>query len=189
MKSAARGGRRAAARIRLLVLDVDGVLTDGGLYYGPSGEEIKRFDVQDGLAIVAARRAGLSVAVISGRASAAVTRRMAELGIAEVHQGVEDKAEVLSALTARLGLDVGDVGVMGDDLGDLAMMRRAGLALAPANAVREVRSAAHWVSRCRGGGGAVREAIELLLAARNAWPPPTGGDSRTARSAKRPPRS
>ena len=82
MKSAARGGRRAAARIRLLVLDVDGVLTDGGLYYGPSGEEIKRFDVQDGLAIVAARRAGLSVAVISGRASAAVARRMAELGIA-----------------------------------------------------------------------------------------------------------
>ena len=184
MRSAARGGRRAAARIRLLVLDVDGVLTDGGLYYGPSGEEIKRFDVQDGLAIVAARRAGLSVAVISGRASAAVTRRMAELGIVEVHQGVADKAEVLAAMTARLGLDVGDVGVMGDDLGDLALMRRAGLALAPANAAREVRSVAHWVSRNRGGGGAVREAIELLLKARNAWPPPTAED-RTERSAKR----
>lgn len=189
MRSAARRGRRGAARIRLLVLDVDGVLTDGGLYYGPSGEEIKRFDVQDGLAVVAARRAGLSVAVISGRASAAVTRRMAELGITEVHQGVEDKTVVLAALTARLGLDLADVAVMGDDLGDLALMRRVGLALAPGNAVREVRSAADWVSRRRGGGGAVREAIELLLKARTAWPPPTSGGPRTERAAKRPPRS
>jgi 3-deoxy-D-manno-octulosonate 8-phosphate phosphatase (KDO 8-P phosphatase) len=163
--------RRAAARIRLLVLDVDGVLTNGGLYYGTSGEEIKRFDVQDGLAVVAARRAGLAVAVISGRASAAVTRRMAELGITEVHQGVEDKTVVLAGLTARLGLDLADVAVMGDDLGDLAVMRQAGLALAPANAVREVRSAADWVSRRGGGAGAVREAIELLLKARKAWPP------------------
>ena len=179
-----RPDRRAAARIRLLVLDVDGVLTDGGLYYGPSGEEIKRFDVQDGMAVVAARRAGLSVAVISGRASAAVTRRMAELGITEVHQGVEDKTVVLAALTARLGLDLGDVAVMGDDLGDLALMRRVGLALAPDNAVREVRSAADWVSRRRGGAGAVREAIEFLLKARTAWPP-TSGDPRTERAAKR----
>jgi len=175
VRSAARGrSRRAASRIRLLVLDVDGVLTDGGLYYGTSGEEIKRFDVQDGLAVVAARRAGLAVAVISGRASAAVTRRMAELGITEVHQGVEDKTVVLAALTARLGLDLEDVAVMGDDLGDLALMRRVGLALAPANAVREVRSAADWVSRRLGGAGAVREAIELLLQARKAWPPASG---------------
>ena len=147
---------------------------------------MKRFDVQDGLAVVAARRAGLCVAVISGRASRAVTRRMAELGITEVHQGVEDKTVVLAALTARLGLGLGDVAVMGDDPGDLALMRRVGLALAPANAVREVRSAADWVSRRWGGAGAVREAIELLLKARKAWPPPIGGSLQRGSSAKPP---
>ncbi len=167
--SSAKIGR--AARIRLLVLDVDGVLTDGGLYYGPSGEDTKRFYVQDGLAMVEAQRAGLAVAVISGRASAPVTRRLAELGITEVHQGVEDKSAVLAALMTRLGLDAAEVAVMGDDLSDLPLMRRVGLALAPLNAVREVRAAAHWVSRRGGGEGAVREALELLLRARKAWPP------------------
>jgi 3-deoxy-D-manno-octulosonate 8-phosphate phosphatase (KDO 8-P phosphatase) len=152
------------------VLDVDGVLTDGGLHYGPSGEEAKRFHVQDGLAMVAAQRAGLTIAIISGRASAAVSRRMAELGITEVHQGVDDKAAVLDALMARLGLGFLDVAVMGDDLTDLPLMRRAGLALAPPNAVAETRKAAHWLSRRRGGDGAVRDAIELLLKARKAWP-------------------
>lgn len=159
-------------RIRLLVLDVDGVLTDGGLYCGPAGEEIKRFHVQDGLAVAAAQRAGLHVAVISGRASASVTRRMAELGVVDVHQGVEDKVAVLASLMTRLGLDSAQVAVMGDDLMDLPLMRHAGLALAPPNAVPEVRRAAHWISRRRGGDGAVREAIEFLLRARKAWPPP-----------------
>jgi 3-deoxy-D-manno-octulosonate 8-phosphate phosphatase (KDO 8-P phosphatase) len=162
--------RSRPARIRLLVLDVDGVLTDGGLYYGPSGEEAKRFHVHDGLAMVAAQRAGLAIAVISGRASASVTRRMTELGIAEVHQGVEDKAAVLARLMTRLGLGPADVAVMGDDVSDLPAMREVGLALAPINAVPEARSAAHWISRRRGGEGAVREAIELLLRARKAWP-------------------
>ena len=96
---------------------------------------------------------------------------MAELGITEVHQGVEDKSAVLAALMTRLGLDPAEVAAMGDDLGDLPLMRRAGLALAPLNAVREVREAAHWVSRRAGGEGAVREAVELLLRARKAWPP------------------
>ncbi len=162
---------RAAARIRLLVLDVDGVLTDGGLYYGPSGEETKRFDAQDGLAMVEARRAGLVIAVVSGRASAATARRMGELGIDEVHQAVDDKSAVLASLMARLAVDAAEVAVMGDDLADLPLMRRAGLALAPLNAAPEVRRAAHWVSRRRGGDGAVRAAVELLLKARNAWPP------------------
>ena len=162
---------RAAARIRLLVLDVDGVLTDGGLYYGPSGEETKRFDVQDGLAMVEARRAGLVLAVLSGRSSAAVARRMGELGIAEVHQGVADKDAAIVELMARLGLDRTEVAMMGDDLADLPPMKRAGLALAPGNAVAEVRAAAHWVSRRAGGAGAVRDALELLLKARKAWPP------------------
>ena len=162
---------RAAARIRLLVLDVDGVLTDGGLYYGPSGEDTKRFDVQDGLAMVEARRAGLTLAILSSRSSAAVARRMEELGIAEVHQGVGDKDAALTELMARLGLDRTEVAMMGDDLPDLPSMKRAGLALAPVNAVPEVREAAHWVSRRAGGAGAVRDALELLLKARKAWPP------------------
>ncbi len=160
-----------AARIRLLILDVDGVLTDGGLVYGPSGEETKRFHVHDGLALVAARKAGLQVAVLSSRASAAVTRRMAELGVTEVHQGVSDKAPALESLCERLGVKAGEVAMMGDDLPDLAAMARAGLALAPANAVAEVKRAADWVARRRGGEGAVREAVEMLLKARRAWPP------------------
>jgi len=160
-----------AARIRLLILDVDGVLTDGGLLYGASGEETKRFHVHDGLALVAARKAGLQVAVLSSRASAAVTRRMTELGVSEVHQGVGDKASALGALCERLGVPMSAVAMMGDDLPDLAAMGRVGLALAPANAVAEVKRAAHWVARRRGGDGAVREAVEMLLKARRAWPP------------------
>ncbi len=162
-----------AVRIRLLVLDVDGVLTDGGLDYGAAGEETKRFFVQDGLALVAARRAGLAIAVISGRGSAAVTRRMTELGVSEVHQGVQDKVAALESVMRRLGLRAAEVAVMGDDLPDLALMKQAGLALAPANAVAEVRRAADWVARRAGGAGAVRDAVEMLLKARKDWPPRT----------------
>ena len=165
------GGVTARARrIRLLVLDVDGVLTDGGLFYGPGGEEWKRFDVHDGLGLVMARRAGLEVAIISGRASVAVTRRMAELGLTEVHQGVADKAAVLATVAGRLGVSPAEVAVMGDDLADLPLLRGAGLALAPANAVAAVREVAHRVTRRSGGAGAVREAVELLLAARPRTP-------------------
>jgi len=154
---------------------VDGVLTDGGLFVSAGGEEIKRFHVHDGLALVAARRAGLQIAILSSRASAAVTRRMTELGVGEIHQGVTDKAGALDALRERLGLAVGEVAMMGDDLPDLPAMARAGLALAPANAAAEVRRAAHWVARRRGGDGAVREAVEMLLKSRRAWPPRSGG--------------
>jgi 3-deoxy-D-manno-octulosonate 8-phosphate phosphatase (KDO 8-P phosphatase) len=164
-----------ASRIRLLVLDVDGVLTDGGLFVSASGEEAKRFHVHDGLALVAARKAGLQIAILSSRASAAVTRRMTELGVGEVHQGVTDKAGALDALRERLGLAVGEVAMMGDDLPDLPAMARAGLALAPANAAAEVKRTAHWVARRRGGDGAVREAVEMLLKSRRAWPPRSGG--------------
>ncbi|MCI0546415.1 MAG: HAD hydrolase family protein [Candidatus Rokubacteria bacterium] len=162
---------RGAGAVRLLVLDVDGVLTDGGLCYGPAGEDTKRFHVHDGLALQAAGAAGLAIAVVSGRSSVAVTRRMAELGITEVHQGASDKVAVLEALLGRLGLRPAEVAVMGDDLPDLPVMQRAGLALAPANAVPEVRRAADWVSRRPGGGGAVREAVEMLLGARWRRPP------------------
>ena len=160
-----------ASRIRLLVLDVVGVLTDGVLVFGPSGEETKRFHVRDGLAVQIARRAGIEVAVVSGRASAAVTRRMSELGIIEVHQGIADKAATLRALLGRLGVKAEETAVMGDDLPDLPVMKIAGLALAPSDAAPEVKRAAGWVSRSPGGHGAVREAVEMLLRSRKVWPP------------------
>ena len=163
--------RARAARIQLLVLDVDGVLTDGRLHFSAGGEDMKVFHVRDGLAMVAARKAGLLIAVISGRASPAVSRRMAELGVEDLHQGVSDKSEVLAGIRSRLGLEMADIAVMGDDLNDLPLMRDAGLALAPLDAAPEVRRSSHWISRQPGGAGAVREAIEMLLKARKAWPP------------------
>jgi 3-deoxy-D-manno-octulosonate 8-phosphate phosphatase (KDO 8-P phosphatase) len=170
-KATPRSAPERASQIRLLILDVDGVLTDGVLLYGASGEETKRFHVRDGLAIQAARRAGLEIAVVSGRASAAVTRRMSELGVVEVHQGVADKESLLRGLLARLGVKAAETAVMGDDLLDLPLMRIAGLAMAPSDAVPEVRRGADWVARAAGGHGAVREAVELLLRSRKAWPP------------------
>ncbi len=170
-KATPRSAAGKAPRTRLLVLDVDGVLTDGVLVYGASGEEIKRFHVRDGLAMQQARRAGVEVAIVSGRASAAVTRRMSELGVVEVHQGVGDKEALLRGLLARLGVSAAETAVMGDDLPDLPLMRMAGIAMAPVDAAPEVRQAADWVSRLAGGHGAVREAIEWLLRSRKAWPP------------------
>jgi len=168
--------RRAAARaraVRLLLLDVDGVLTDGRLIYGPAGEETKVFHVRDGHAIVLARAAGIEVAVVSGRKSAAVSRRLEDLGVREVHQGVGDKAALLPDLCARHGLRPAEVAFMGDDLPDLPLLRQVGLALAPADGALEVRRLAHWTALRPGGGGAVREAVEWLLRARGGWPPLT----------------
>jgi 3-deoxy-D-manno-octulosonate 8-phosphate phosphatase (KDO 8-P phosphatase) len=170
-KATPRSAAGKARRTRLLVLDVDGVLTDGVLVYGASGEEIKRFHVRDGLALQQARRAGVEVAIVSGRASAAVTRRMSELGVVEVYQGVGDKEALLRGLLARLGVSAAETAVMGDDLPDLPLMRMAGIAMAPVDAAPEVRQVADWVSRSAGGHGAVREAVEWLLRSRKAWPP------------------
>jgi len=167
-----RAFRRRARAVRLLLLDVDGVLTDGRLHYGPRGEDRKVFHVRDGLALVGAQRAGLRVVVLSGRASAAVSRRMADLGIREVHQDVVNKVEFFAELLARLGLTAAEVAYMGDDLPDLPLLAAAGLALAPADAATEVRGVAHWVARRAGGAGAVREAVEAILRAQAAWPPP-----------------
>ena len=171
MKAGPTFAARAKA-IRLLILDVDGVLTDGRLVYGPAGEELKVFHVQDGLAIVGAQRSGLIVAVISGRASPAVSRRMADLGVLEVHQGTDDKEAVLDALLRRRRVTPRETAYMADDLPDLPLLRRVGLALAPANAAAEVKRVVHWVGRRAGGQGAVREAVETILKARGSWPPP-----------------
>ena len=165
--------RAGAARVRLVVLDVDGVLTDNGVFIGAaSGErvEFKRFDIQDGLGLALLRLAGLEVAVVSGRVSDATGLRMKELGIAEVVQ--DDGARKLPALRrilASRGLDWAAVCYVGDDLADVPVMRRVGVPIAVQNAVPEVKALARFVTERRGGDGAVREAIEMLLRARGEW--------------------
>jgi 3-deoxy-D-manno-octulosonate 8-phosphate phosphatase (KDO 8-P phosphatase) len=150
--------------IRLLVLDVDGVLTDGRLYFGPRGETLKVFHVRDGHGIVQLRRAGLEVAVISGRRSPMVTARCRELGIRHVHQGSADKLAVFTRLCARLRLTPAACACVGDDLPDLPLMQAVALSFAVADAHPAVRRAAAHVTRLPGGAGAVREVCDRLLA-------------------------
>ena len=159
---------RAAEAIRLLVLDVDGVLTDGRLYFGPRGEALKVFHVRDGYGLVQLRSAGVEVAVISGRRSAAVRARCRELGVRHVHQGVSDKLAVLERLCARLHLVPAECACVGDDLPDLPLMRTVALSFAVADAHPQVRRAADVVTRHAGGRGAVREVCERLLGRRAA---------------------
>jgi 3-deoxy-D-manno-octulosonate 8-phosphate phosphatase (KDO 8-P phosphatase) len=163
--------RRKLEPIRLLVLDVDGVLTDGTLLYTERGEEIKVFHVRDGLGVRLLQRCGIDVAVITGRSAAAVRTRCRDLGLADedIVLGSRDKLADLSALTARLDLDHRQVAVMGDDLQDLPMLARAGFAVCPADAVPEVAAACDLVCGTPGGRGAVREVAELLLKAAGRW--------------------
>jgi len=156
--------------IKLLVLDVDGVLTDGRVQLDSRGEEIKVFYSRDGYGLKALQRAGVEVAVITGRASLALTRRMSELGIEEVHQGVDDKGAVLDRLIRERGLGKEHVCCVGDDIPDIPMLARAGLGVAVNDAAMEVRDAATLVTRKPGGRGAVRELCELILKAKGLWP-------------------
>lgn len=158
-----------AARVRMLVLDVDGVLTDGLLYYTNTGDEIKTFNIRDGLGIKLLQQAGVRVAIITGRMSRIVERRALELGIEEVVQGREDKRAALLELCQRSGLTLQDCAYMGDDLPDLGAVVAAGLGMTVADASAAVREAADWVSVLAGGHGAVREACEFILAARGDW--------------------
>ena len=155
-----------ARRVRLLVLDVDGVLTDGGLYYGAGGESLQRFHVHDGAGIKAVMAAGIEVAVISARSTPAVTARMKELGVETVIQGEENKLEELTGLAGQMGIGLDAVACIGDDTTDVPMMRRAGLAIAVADAREPALDAAHFQTAARGGHGAVREACDMLLLAR-----------------------
>jgi 3-deoxy-D-manno-octulosonate 8-phosphate phosphatase (KDO 8-P phosphatase) len=159
-----------ARRVRLLLLDVDGVLTDGTVTIDAAGGEQKAFHIRDGLGIVWARREGLEVGFLSGRPSPVTERRAEELGVRIVSQPGPDKVRGYLELIAERHLDDADVAYMGDDLLDLPIFRRVGLTAAPADAVEDVRARAHWVSRHGGGRGAVREFVELLLAARGSWP-------------------
>ena len=165
---------KVAERIRLVGLDVDGVLTDGGIYLaaGADGERIeaKRFHIMDGLGIRLLRESGVEVAIITGRVSHAVRLRAEELGISECHQDSSAaKLPIVDALLHRRGLSWDEFAFVGDDLPDLPVLRRAGLPAAVANAAPEVRAVAAWESRRSGGDGAVRELAEALLKARGAW--------------------
>ena len=162
---------RRAGRIRALVLDVDGVLTDAGLYYGPHGEAMKRFSARDGFGIVVARHAGLAVAVLSGRVSPPLRSRLRDLGVPpdRVIQGSTNKADDIDRLAGVLGLPLDEMAFMGDDVPDLPALLRVGLAACPADAAPEVVEAAHLVSRFPGGRGAVRELVETVLRAQGVW--------------------
>jgi len=159
--------RERARRIKIILMDVDGTLTDGTLMILPeSGEEVRAYHVRDGQGIVLARAAGLKVGIITGKTSKSVALRAERLRLDEVHQGAFDKAPVLSDILKRLGLDPRDAAFIGDDIGDLEVMRRVGLAGAVADAHPLVRRQAHVVCRSAGGRGAVREFIEFILKAK-----------------------
>jgi 3-deoxy-D-manno-octulosonate 8-phosphate phosphatase (KDO 8-P phosphatase) len=158
-----------ARRIGLVLLDVDGVLTDGRFLLLADGNDARAFHTRDGHGIRMGQRAGLEFGILSGRRSRAVDLRAQELGLAEVLQGVGDKGVAYRELLARRGLDDARVCYVGDDVVDLPVLRRAGLAIAPADAAPEARAAAHWVTRLPGGHGAVRETVELLLRAQGLW--------------------
>lgn len=158
-----------AAAVRLLVLDVDGVLTDGRVLYTDSGDEVKRFHVRDGSGLKAWRSLGLHAAIISGRRSTAVERRAKELGLHPVLLGRDEKGPALAELLSELSLSPEQACAIGDDLPDLPVLLRCGLRVAVADACREVREAAHIVTAAVGGAGAVREAIEHILTLRGEW--------------------
>jgi YrbI family 3-deoxy-D-manno-octulosonate 8-phosphate phosphatase len=152
--------------VRLLCVDVDGVLTDAGMYYGPDGEVLKKFNTRDGLGLARVRAAGVAVAIISGEDSAIIHARAAKLKIDDVFSGVADKLAVIEDLCTRSQYELAEVAYIGDDLNDLAAMECVGLACAVADATDPVKAVAHYVTQRRGGDGAVREVCELIVASR-----------------------
>jgi YrbI family 3-deoxy-D-manno-octulosonate 8-phosphate phosphatase len=152
--------------VRLLCVDVDGVLTDAGMYYGSDGEVLKKFNTRDGMGLARVREAGVAVAIISGEDSAIVHARAAKLEIDEVFSGVAHKLDVVKDLTTNHNIAPEEVAYIGDDLNDLAAMECVGLACAVADAAEPVKAVAHYVTQRRGGDGAVREVCELIIAAK-----------------------
>ena len=156
-------------KIKLLALDVDGVLTDGSIYISPAGEVFKGFNAKDGMGISCALRSGLQIAVITGRQSPIVERRCEELGITLLQQGVKDKRLALQQMAQKLGLVREEIAYMGDDLNDIPAFKASGLNLVPADAAIEVMAVADIITKASGGRGAVREAIAMILAAQDNW--------------------
>lgn len=164
-----RAVRERARKIRLLVMDVDGVLTDGRMILSERGDELKAFHTHDGIAVALAKRAGIRTAMITGETSPIAKARGAKLGVDSVVLGARRKGETVEALCAEHGVPAAAVAYVGDDLLDIPAMRRAGLAVAVADATATARAAAHVVTRARGGHGAVRECVELILRAQQSW--------------------
>jgi 3-deoxy-D-manno-octulosonate 8-phosphate phosphatase (KDO 8-P phosphatase) len=158
-----------AGKIKLMLFDVDGVLTDGRVFVHTDGTESKSFGIRDGIAMIWAQRAGIKVGFLSARVSVTTTHRAAQLGITLVHHGVTSKVATYETILADLGLADDEVAYMGDDIVDLSVLLRVGLSAAPADAVEEVRSRVHWVSSLRAGDGAARELIELVLRSQRIW--------------------
>jgi 3-deoxy-D-manno-octulosonate 8-phosphate phosphatase (KDO 8-P phosphatase) len=157
--------RTALKKIKMLLLDVDGVMTDGGIYFTESGDEMKKFNIQDGYGIVKFRRSGREVGIITGRISKIVARRAAELGITEVHQNFENKLSAYETIKQKTGLADEAFAYIGDDEFDLPVLTRVGFSAAPADAVTSVAKKVDYVTKRNGGEGAVREVIELILQA------------------------
>ncbi|BDD91398.1 3-deoxy-D-manno-octulosonate 8-phosphate phosphatase KdsC [Pandoraea cepalis] len=158
-----------AARLRVMVFDVDGVLTDGGLRYGPAGEVIKTFDSLDGHGLKLLAEVGIVTAIITGRQSEIVAKRAADLRVAHVYQGVQDKRAAFEDLCAKVSVTSEVCGHIGDDWPDLPILSRVGFAACPANAHAEVRARCHWVAATRGGEGAVRELCDFILRAQGRY--------------------
>ena len=158
-----------ARKIRLLVMDVDGVLTDGRMVLSDRGDELKMFHTHDGIGLALAHRAGLKTAMVTGETSPIAKARGAKLGVGTVVLGARRKGEVVEMLLAEHGVSADALAYIGDDLLDLPALQRAGLAVAVADAVADVRAAAHVVTKAAGGHGAVRECVELLLRAQGVW--------------------
>ena len=165
------GVQERARGVRLMIFDVDGVLTDGTLLYGPQGEELKAFSAHDGHGIKMLAASGVGCALLSGRRSAAVAARAAELGIATVLQGIENKLQVFQELVTSHRLGVMQTGFMGDELVDLPVLTRCGFACAPHEAPEAVRARVHYVAAAAAGRGAVREVCELVMRAQRTYDP------------------
>lgn len=165
--SARKSYRSKIQNVKLLLLDVDGVLTDGGIYYSASGEELKKFHTQDGYGIVKARKSGLRVGIMTGKVSTIIARRAEELGIEEVYQNLDDKLDAYEQLKIKLGLRDNEVAYVGDDEFDLPVLARVGFSAAPADAVPAVVRAVDYICKRKGGAGAVREVVDLLLASQH----------------------
>jgi 3-deoxy-D-manno-octulosonate 8-phosphate phosphatase (KDO 8-P phosphatase) len=158
-----------AARIKLFLMDCDGVMTDARIWVLENGEDQKAFNTRDGLGLDLWRRAGLKSGVISGRVSSALTRRAEKLGMSYVCQGCEDKEQAFAEIVSAAGVTNAEVAFAGDDLNDIPLMRQSGLAIAVADAALETREHAHYITQARGGHGAVREAVELILKSQGRW--------------------
>ncbi len=164
-----KDGKARALRVKMIIMDVDGTLTDGALFVLPDGEEVKSYNVRDGLGILLAHLAGFKTAIITGKTSRALEKRAEKLRIDELHQGILDKKQVLEAILAKHGLKSDEAAYIGDDLGDLAVIKSVGLAGAVADAHPEVMKNCHFISHQSGGRGAVREFIEFILDAQGKW--------------------